>query len=110
MPADHPPVWLAAPARLLAACGLAEAVVLAPMPTELVVVDPSAHDLLASILASTKSIVSGDAEVLWPAPLLATAAGLAPWQPGPDHPCATLAAELGGRLSGRTARSARLPT
>lgn len=95
-PADHPPAWLAAPDRLLAACGLDQAVVLAPMPTELVVVDPSAHDLLGSILASTKSIVAGESHLLWPAPLLATTAGLAPWEPAPDHPCAALAAELGG--------------
>lgn len=94
VPADHPPVWLAVPARLLAACGLDEAVVLAPVPTELVVVDPSAHDLLSSILTSTKSIVAGDGEVLWAAPLLATADGIAPWQPAADHPCAALAAEL----------------
>lgn len=94
-PADHPPAWLAAPDRLLAACGLDEAVVLAPMPTELVVVDPRAHELLGSILTSTKAIVSGEGRVLWPAPLLATAAGLAPWDPPADHPCATLAAELG---------------
>jgi hypothetical protein len=66
------------------------------MPTELVVVDPSAHDLLGSILASTKSIVAGESDLLWPAPLLATTAGLAPWEPAPDHPCAALAAELGG--------------
>lgn len=94
-PADHPPAWLAAPERLLAACGLDEAVVLAPMPTELVVVDPSAHELLGSILTSTKSIVSGEGRLLWPAPLLATATGLAPWQPPADHPCAALVAELG---------------
>lgn len=93
-PADHPPAWLAAPDRLLAACGLDQAVVLAPMPTELVVVDPSAHDLLGSILASTKSIVAGESRVLWPAPLLATPAGLVPWEPAADHPCAGLAAEL----------------
>ncbi len=93
-PADHPPAWLAAPGRLLGACGLDQAVVLAPMPTELVVVDPSAHDLLASILTSTRSIVSGGSEVLWAAPLLATRSGTGPWQPAPDHPCAALAADL----------------
>lgn len=93
-PADHPPAWLAAPDRLLAACGLDEAVVLAPMPTELVVVDPAAHDLLASILTSTKSIVAGESRLLWPAPLLATPAGLVPWEPAGDHPCAGVAAEL----------------
>jgi hypothetical protein len=93
-PADHPPAWLAAPDRLLAACGLDEAVVLAPMPSELVVVDPSAHDLLGSILSSTKSIVAGESRLLWPAPLLATPAGLVPWEPAPGHPCAGVAAEL----------------
>jgi hypothetical protein len=93
-PADHPPVWLAAPDRLLDACGLREAVVLAPMPTELVVVDPSAHELLGSILTSTKSIVAGESRLLWPAPLLATPAGLTPWEPDAEHPCAGVAAEL----------------
>lgn len=96
VPADHPPAWLAAPDRLLAACGLDEAVVLAPMPTELVVVDPAAHELLASILTSTKAMVSGEGEVLSTAPLLATADGIGPWQPPADHPCAALAAELAG--------------
>jgi hypothetical protein len=95
-PADHPPAWLAAPERLLAASGLDQAVVLAPMPTELVVVDPRAHDLLGSILTSTKSIIAGEDRLLWPAPLLLTPTGLAPWQPSADHPCAELAAELGG--------------
>lgn len=98
-PADHPPAWLAAPERLLAASGLSEAVVLAPMPTELVVVDPNAHDLLGSILTSTKSIVAGESALLWPAPLLVTPAGLSPWQPPADHPCAGLAAELGAQGS-----------
>lgn len=93
-PTDHPPAWLAAPDRLLAACGLDQAVVLAPTPTELVVVDPSAHELLASILTSTKSIVAGESRILWPAPLLATVAGVAPWHPEPGHPCAALVAEL----------------
>lgn len=95
-PADHPPAWLAAPERLLAACGLAEAVVLAPMPTELVVVDPAAHELLGTILTSTMSIVAGESRLLWPAPLLATPSGLRPWEPPADHPCAALAAELRG--------------
>lgn len=95
-PADHPPTWLAAPDRLLAACGLDQAVVLAPMATELVVVDPTAHELLGSILTSTKSIVEGESRLLWPAPLLATPAGLVPWEPAADHPCAGLAAELAG--------------
>lgn len=93
-PGDHPPAWLAAPGRLLAACGLAEAVVLAPTPTELVVVDPAAPELLGSILTSTKAIVAGESRILWPAPLLATPAGLEPWRPEPGHPCASLVAEL----------------
>jgi hypothetical protein len=94
-PADHPPAWLAAPERLLAACGLSEAVVLAPTPTELVVVDPDAHDLLGSILSSTKSIVDGAGTVLWAGALVATPEGIAPWQPAADHPCADRAADLG---------------
>lgn len=94
-PADHPPAWLAAPDRLLGACGLSEAVVLAPLPTELVVVDPNAHDLLGSILTSTKSIVDGAGAVLWAGALVVTPEGIAPWQPAADHPCAALAADLG---------------
>lgn len=99
-PADHPPAWLAAPDRLLAACRLDQAVVLAPVPTELVVVDPSAHDLLGSILTSTKSIVAGESRLLWPAPLLATPAGLVPWEPAADHPCSDVAAELRAQAGG----------
>lgn len=95
-PADHPPAWLAAPDRLLAACGLDEAVVLVPLSTELVVVDPRAHGLLASILASTEQIVAGEGTVLWPAPLLATAGGIAPWRPDPSHPCAGQVARMAG--------------
>jgi len=95
-PADHPPVWLAAPDRLLAACGLDQAVVLAPLATELVVVDPGAHELLASILGSTEQILDTESEVLWPAPLLVTADGVAPWHPDPAHPCAHQVARMAG--------------
>ncbi len=94
-PADHPPAWLAAPDRLLAACGLSAAVVLAPLPTELVVVDPDAHELLGSILTSTQTIVTGGSQLLWPAPFLVTPAGVAPWEPEPDHPCAPAVVALG---------------
>jgi len=93
-PADHPPVWLAAPARLLGSCGLRQAIVLAPTPTELVLVDPSATDLLASVLAGTKGIVDGAAEVLLAAPLLATPDGVIEWVPDAWHPCAALADAL----------------
>lgn len=88
------PAWLAVPDRLLAACGLDEAVALAPLPTELVVVDPSATELLASLLSSTLSIVSGDADVLVAAPLLVSATGVDAWLPPSDHPCAALVGEL----------------
>lgn len=96
-PAEHPPAWLATPDRLLDASGLDQAVVLAPLATELVVVDPAAHDLLASILTSTKAIVASEGQRLWPAPLLVTRAGVGPWEPPADHPCAALAAELARR-------------
>lgn len=95
-PADHPPVWLAAPDRLLAASGLDELVALAPLPTELVVVDPRAHDLLASILTSTEQIVATEGRILWPAPLLVTVDGVTPWQPDPSHPCAGQVARMTG--------------
>lgn len=94
VPDAHPPVWLAAPARLLDASGLPAAVVLAPTPTELVLVDPDADELLASVLSGTKGIVAGADEVLLAAPLIATADGLSPWLPDPSHPCATLVADL----------------
>lgn len=93
-PADHPPAWLAAPGRLLAAAGLTEAVALAPLPTELVVVDPSAHDLLRSVLVGTRSILAGESRVLCSRALLLTADGVTAWEPAPDHPCAEAAAEL----------------
>lgn len=95
-PADHPPVWLAAPDRLLAGCGLDELVALAPLPTELVVVDPRAHELLSSILTSTEQIVAAESRVLWPTPLLVTADGVTPWQPDPSHPCADQVARMAG--------------
>lgn len=94
VPDAHPPVWLAAPARLLEASGLPAAVVLAPTPTELVVVDPDADELLASVLSGTKGIVAGADEVLLAAPLIATADGLSEWSPDPSHPCAALVADL----------------
>jgi hypothetical protein len=93
-PADHPPAWLAAPDRLLAASGLTEAVALAPMATELVIVDPSAHDLLRSVLIGTKSILAGESRVLCARALLLTAHGVTAWEPAPDHPCAAAAADL----------------
>jgi hypothetical protein len=94
VPADHPPIWLAAPDRLLAATGLPRAVALAPTPTELVVVDPEAHGLLATILAGTKGIVAEADEVLLAAPLLVTADGLEEWRPDPGHPCVDLVDDL----------------
>jgi len=94
VPAEHPPIWLAAPAPLLAAAGLPEAVALAPTPTELVLVDPSAAELLATVLAGTRSIVRDADDVLLAAPLLVTAGGVEEWRPGPDHPCAEVVAEL----------------
>jgi len=89
------PAWLAEPALLLAAAGgLDEAVALAPLPSELVVVDPAETELLGSVLTSTIAIVEGDAEVLLAAPLLVTPAGVVPWVPEPEHPCAALVARL----------------
>lgn len=93
-PRAHPPAWLAAPERLLEACDLPAAIVLAPMPSELVVVDPAAEALLGSILASTAAMVAGASRLLCPAPLLATPDGVAPWQPPPEHPCAGAVADL----------------
>ncbi|HEX4902621.1 MAG TPA: hypothetical protein VFV42_07415 [Acidimicrobiales bacterium] len=94
VPAPHPPVWLAAPARLLAAAGLTEAVALAPTPTELVVVDPSATELLSTVLAGTRTIVQEADDVLLAAPLLVRSDGVEEWRPPAEHPCAALAEEL----------------
>lgn len=94
IPTDHAPVWLAAPARLLASCGLRQGIVLAPTPTELVLVDPAATGLLASVLTGTKGIVEDAADVLLAAPLLATPDGVIEWVPDPEHPCAAVADEL----------------
>lgn len=86
--------WLCAPDRLLAAAGLEHAVVLAPLASELVVVDPAAVELLRSVLASTRTIVQRQARTLWPAPFLVRAGSLEPWEPDADHPCAPLVAEM----------------
>lgn len=97
VPAEHPPIWLAAPDRLLAATGLPRAIALAPTPTELVVVDPEAHGLLATILAGTKAIVADADEVLLAAPLLVTPDGLEEWRPDAGHPCVDLVDDLRAR-------------
>lgn len=88
------PAWLTAPALLLAAAGIDQAIVLAPLPTELVMVDPAATELLASILSSTTAIVEGHDDLLLAAPLLVDPAGVGPWLPAPDHPCAALVDRL----------------
>ncbi|MFP5321918.1 MAG: hypothetical protein ACLGIC_08730 [Acidimicrobiia bacterium] len=93
-PVGPPPAWLAAPARLLAACGLDRVVALAPLPTELVVIDPEATELLASILSSTAGIVEGADDVLLAAPLLLSADSVRVWAPADDHPCAGLVERL----------------
>lgn len=89
--------WLCAPDALLAATGLTAAVALAPLPSELVLVDPDDHDALAGILASTEAIVDDQSDVLHPAPLLLDAAGAGPWTPPADHPCAERVRALGSR-------------
>ncbi len=88
--------WLCAPDRLLAAAGLDEAVVLAPLVTELVMVDPTAVSLLESILASTRTIVEHETRTLWPAPFLVRPGSVEPWQPDADHPCAALVEQMRG--------------
>jgi hypothetical protein len=93
-PAGNPPAWLAAPDALLAATGLSEAVALAPVATELVVVDPAAHDLLASVLTGTTAILAEQTEVLHRAALLVRPGAVTEWQPAPDHPCAPQAHAL----------------
>lgn len=93
-PVAPPPAWLAAPGRLLAACGRDQVVALAPLPSELVLIDPGATDLLASVLSSTAGIVAEADEVLLAAPLLVSAEAVEPWSPPADHPCAGLVAQL----------------
>jgi len=89
-----PPAWLAVPARLLDACGLDEVVALAPLPTELVVVDPAATEVLASVLSSTAGIVESADGVLLGTPLLVRRDGVDAWQPPAEHPCAALVERL----------------
>ena len=88
--------WLCAPDRLLASAGLDEAVVLAPLATELVMVDPAAVSLLESILASTRTIVEHETRTLWPAPFLVRPGSVEPWRPQADHPCAALVEQMRG--------------
>ncbi len=99
-PADHLAAWLAAPELLLEAAGLVEGIVLCPLPTELVVVDPTATDLLGTILTGTLEVAEARTDLLWPAPLWAGPEGLGPWSPPDDHPHA----ELVGRLRSFAAR------
>lgn len=93
-PAGHLASWLCAPDRLLAAAGLDDAVVLVPLATELVVVDPAATALVESILSSTRTIVEQESRTLWPAPLLVRPGSVTPWVPATDHPCAGLVEEM----------------
>lgn len=92
--AAPPPAWIALPGVLLSAAGLAGAVALAPLPTELVLIDPDDTELLASVLSSTAAIVEGASEVLLAAPLLVATEGCRPWVPAHDHPCAALVERL----------------
>jgi hypothetical protein len=87
-PAGTQAAWLVAPGPLLDAIGLVEGVAFAPLPGELVVVDPADIDLLRSILASTEQIVAEQAEPLTAVPFVLTAAGARPWEPAADHPLA----------------------
>lgn len=95
-PAGHLAGWLCAPGRLLEGAGVERAVVLVPLATELVVVDPSATGLLESILSSTRTIFEQEARPLWPAPLLIGPGGVEPWTPPPEHPCAELVEQMRG--------------
>lgn len=93
-PEDCPAAWLCSPDQLLQRLGLSEAVLLAPVATELVVVDPADAAALERILRSTKAIVTTEPGLLWPAPLRVTMDRIEPWVPSSSHPCATLAAEM----------------
>lgn len=95
-PAGHLAGWLCAPGRLLERAGVEQAVVLTPLATELVLVDPSAAGLLESILSSTRTILEQEARPLWPAPFLIRAGSVEPWTPPEGHPCAELVEQMRG--------------
>ena len=87
-PAGRQAGWLAAPGRLLERCGVTTAIVLAPLPGELVVVDPADAELVRSILTSTLQIVAAETEILCPVPFLVTADEVVAWAPGAGDPAA----------------------
>lgn len=82
--------WLAAPERLLHQLGLATAIVLVPLRSELVVVDPEDIELVQSILTNTLAILESQANVLCPVPFLVTAEDVQDWMPAASHPAAQL--------------------
>lgn len=91
--ATHPTgsqaAWLASPDQLLEALGLAAAIVLAPTPTDLVVVDAGAPDLVGSLLADTLTIYEHEAEIrVCPVPFLVESGAVVPWEPAAGDACA----------------------
>ncbi len=86
-PSGAQAAWLAGPDPLLEALGLASAVVLVPTPTDLVVVDAAADELVGSIVTDTLNIYEHEAEVrVCPVPFLISAGSVAPWDPAADDP------------------------
>lgn len=77
----HRAAWLCAPEALLDAVRLPDALLVAPVADELVVIDPDHPHSVETVLANTASIVDEVVVPLHPAPLLATAEGMRAWHP-----------------------------
>ena len=97
-PAGLKSSWLLAPHRLLEACGLSSAIGFAPLPDELVVIDPADDGLVSSIAASTLRILDEQPGRLVAAPLEITREAVDVWDPPDDHPAAAVVAEMKERF------------
>ena len=100
-PAGLKSSWLLAPHRLLEACGLPSAIGFAPLPDELVVIDPADDDLVRSIATSTLRILEEQPGTLVAAPLEITREAVDVWDPPADHPAAAVVAEMKERFGSR---------
>ena len=97
-PAGLKSSWLLAPHRLLEACGLSSAIGFAPLPDELVVIDPADEGLVGAIATSTMRILEEQPGTLVAAPLEITRDAVDVWDPPADHPAAAVVAEMKERF------------
>ena len=87
-PAGLQSSWLLAPRRLLERTGLTSAIAFAPLPGELVVIDPDDTELVRSIAESTLRILEEQPGRLCPLPFRMVADGVEIWEPADEHPAA----------------------